>query len=219
MNLGNEQYLPKSINMVIRAIFASFPVASSAGQLWSEIETDKQLERIKNLCKNLEKKMEKNKSKNLVPSVDLVLIRNIIDKIRFERRTDKIEYYASILEVSSTNSTNDHSFFQHKFVELVDRLQREHIHLLKIFSFDKNLRYEELVSLFEIETKDKYTREIFISILADLEQNVLIYRIPFGDIHTSHWSYKSDDFQAEWRPWKYSLSNLGKKFIQQISRN
>ena len=82
------------IKLVIKSIMSSIPGISSIGTVWSELENVSQIKRFNAFANDVSKKINELSFSTKELGIELGLLKNIIESVRYERRYDNIDFYS-----------------------------------------------------------------------------------------------------------------------------
>lgn len=209
----------------LRSIAASFPVAGSLGQAWSEYESHQRDQRTEEFFQNLKTQISglEDKLKLVVEHIKTsgelpALLERTIEKVQREPSQSKRRLFAVALSMSLASGSAQTFDSKLSVIETLDGLTEFDLNTLKSLSSGRRMRVNELVprSPFYLDEEGLGERiSPLVVSLSKLESRGLIgetvpVNLAFDHPgEASHWANR-------WRRKTYEILPFGKKVLESI---
>ncbi len=213
------------IKMGLRSIAASFPVASSIAQAWSEYESKTQSQRIEEFFNNFRSEIEAISDRieavkgYIIDSGEIPsLIERSIDKIKREASDSKRARFAHLLANNIAAAEELNCDDKISFIEALDTLTEQDILVLSIFKPDQRIRVDEILEsgiLNRYAGAERMGR--LVSSITKLESRGLIGEtISDKDVDSYAMLGDPSSFENRWKIKYFELSPYGSLFCRHI---
>jgi hypothetical protein len=213
----------------LRAIAASFPVAGSFAQAWSELENHRFQERVDSFMQDLRALVEANQAKVealngfiLNPSSGFAeLLDRAIRKVIVEADAEKRKAYALVLFNSATDSKEPDVGSKIDVLEALDTLNRGDLEILRHFSDGHPARVAELPGkkhlppFYNVGEVEQHVGPLVPS-LAKLEARGLISETA-DNLGAYAWAGDENFWANRWRRKTYIILPFGKKLLNYLN--
>ncbi len=213
------------IKIGLKSVAASFPVASSIAQAWSDYESKIQSQRIEEFFNNFRSELEAMSDRieavkeYIIDSEEIPsLIERSIDKIRREASDSKRARFARLLATNIAAAGELNCDDKISFIEALDTLTEQDILVFSIFKPNQRIRVDEILEsgiLNQFDGKEKMGR--LVSSITKLESRALIGEtISDKDVDSYAMFGDPSSFVNRWKIKYFELSPFGSLFYKHI---
>jgi hypothetical protein len=213
----NESKFTAIVKTGIRSIAASFPVAASLANAWSEWDANKKWEYVLEFFKEAERKFSEFEERINVqeqflkteeaPHLLTLTLEKVMREHREEKRKRFVEFFLNSLAIANTIEFDEKRYF----LEVLDELDEYDIQILSLIKESGKIKIDKI--------KDLGLDKIIVSI-SKLQSRAIISETSRGKpVDTMGWTGNIDSWENRWRKKWFELLPIGKRFIEFLTLN